>query len=245
MSESTFRFKHFTVHQDKCAMKVGTDGVLLGAWINPGNSKLILDVGTGSGLIALMLAQKIASRIDAIDIDESAYTQARENFLISPWFKQLNIYHQSFQEFASAASVQYDLIVSNPPYFHNASKPAEESRLCARHHDQLSFKELVDGVKKILSPTGKFCVVLPQKEGMEFMDLAMRNSLFCKRLTKVKTKADGMDKRLLMEFTHNFGFMIESCLTIKEKDGSFSKEYVELTENYFLNLSAAPIPVAQ
>src|SRR4051812_3411756 len=102
MSETTFRFKYFTVHQDKCAMKVGTDGVLLGAWVNPSSANHILDVGTGSGLIALMLAQKSSAEIHALDIDESAYQQARENFLISPWYGRLHIFHQSFQDFAAA-----------------------------------------------------------------------------------------------------------------------------------------------
>src|ERR1041385_8130833 len=101
MKEAPFRFKLFTVHQDKCAMKVGTDAVLLGAWVNPAEAKRILDIGTGSGIIALMLAQKSDSLIEAIDVEENAYNQARENFLISPWYQRLKLFHQSFQEFAS------------------------------------------------------------------------------------------------------------------------------------------------
>src|SRR5437867_4143324 len=118
MSETTFRFSQFTIHQDKCAMKVGTDAVLLGAWVNPSCAKRILDIGTGSGLIALMLAQKSLAEIHAIDIEENAYSQARENFMISPWFNRLNVFHQSFQEFAASTNNKYDLVVSNPPYFH-------------------------------------------------------------------------------------------------------------------------------
>src|SRR6185369_4397859 len=101
MKEATFRFKYFTIHQDKCAMKVGTDAVLLGAWVNPENAKLILDIGTGSGIISLMLAQKSVSVIHAIDVEENAYEQARENFMLSPWYGRLEPFHQSFQEFAS------------------------------------------------------------------------------------------------------------------------------------------------
>src|SRR5438067_1165650 len=108
MKEASFRFKYFTVHQDKCAMKVGTDAVLLGAWVNPANAKVILDIGTGSGIISLMLAQKSVSEIHAIDIEENACQQARENFLISPWYNRLNSFHQSFQKFADSTNYKYD-----------------------------------------------------------------------------------------------------------------------------------------
>src|SRR5436190_1280345 len=133
MSDSTFRFKQFTIHQDKCAMKVGTDAVLLGSWIHPGLSRYILDIGTGTGLLALMLAQKSFAGIDAIDIDQGAFIQATENARISPWFKRIYIYHQPFQDFIKTISRQYDLIVTNPPYFHHAYKPFIESRMRARH----------------------------------------------------------------------------------------------------------------
>src|SRR5437660_1245006 len=104
MKEASFRFKYFTIHQDKCAMKVGTDAVLLGAWVNPAKAALTLDIGTGSGIIALMLAQKSLSQIHAVDIEENAYKQASENFLLSPWFERLNPFHQSFQEFANSTT---------------------------------------------------------------------------------------------------------------------------------------------
>src|SRR5437016_1645971 len=135
MSDTTFHFRQFTVHQDKCAMKVGTDSVLLGSWVNAADSTDILDIGTGSGIIALMLAQKSFAQIDAIDVDENACNQAKENFKISPWFDRLHVIHQSFQDYSKSTSKKYNLIVSNPPYFHHASKPSEESRLNARHGD--------------------------------------------------------------------------------------------------------------
>src|SRR5690349_21693086 len=165
MSETTFRFRQFTIHQDKCAMKVGTDAVLLGAWVNPNGSQRILDIGTGTGIIALMIAQKSSAEIHAVDIDEGAFLQCKENFRISPWYNRLFPHHLSFQEFACAAESTYDLVVSNPPYFHHASKPPEEQRSQARHHDQLTFEDLVKGTRKILSAEGKLCVILPIKEG--------------------------------------------------------------------------------
>ena len=151
-------------------MKVGTDAVLLGSWVDPKSAEHILDIGTGTGLIALMLAQKSPAEIDAVDIDENACRQAEENFNSSPWAGRVHIFHQSFQEFSTTTKLQYDLVVSNPPYFHHASKPPEEARLNARHNDQLSFIELAEGVKKILNSSGRFCLILPSKEGFEFID---------------------------------------------------------------------------
>lgn len=234
MSETSFRFKQFTIHQDKCAMKVGTDAVLLGAWVNAKGSQRILDIGTGTGIIALMLAQKSTGIIHAVDIDEGSFNQCRENFRISPWFSRLLPFHIPFQEFACKADLKYDLIVSNPPYFHHASKPPEELRSQARHHDQLTFEDLISGTKKILAPAGKLCVILPHKEGMEFMDIAMRHGLFCQRMMKVKTKLDRPEKRVMMEFTEHFGVMEEACIIIHDDIDQFSNEYRKLTGDYYL-----------
>jgi tRNA1Val (adenine37-N6)-methyltransferase len=240
MSDSTFRFKQFTVHQDKCAMKVGTDAVLLGSWIHPRLSRFILDIGTGTGLLALMLAQKSFAGIDAIDIDEGAFFQATENIRTSPWFDRIYVYHQSFQDFINGADKQYDLIVTNPPYFHHASKPSIESRLNARHDDQLTFLELVNGVKKTLSPEGKFYLILPFKEGMEFMDIAQAKGLFCHQLVRVKTKADKQKKRLMMEYSKEFAIPVEDEIIIHNEDCSFTEDYLNLTKDYYIGLKNLP-----
>src|SRR4051812_30760199 len=150
MSETSFHFKQFTINQDRCAMKVGTDAVLLGSWVKPGNAGKILDIGTGTGVIALMLAQKCNCHIDAIDIDENAFLQSAENFAKSQWNFKLNCRHQSLQKFSEDHAAEYDLIITNPPYFHHASKPIAESRINARHSESLTFDELVTGVKKLL-----------------------------------------------------------------------------------------------
>ncbi len=236
MSDSTFRFRQFTIQQDKCAMKVGTDAVLLGSWVDPKNSNSILDIGTGTGLIALMLAQKSTAEIDAVDIDEGAYVQAKENFKTSPWQNRLNGSHQSFQEFAATSKKKYDLIVTNPPYFHHASKPPEEARLNARHNDQLSFEELISGVKKILAEDGRLCLILPCKEGFEFLDVAQREGLFCRSIMHVKTRSDKNEKRLMMEFRFQFGILEDYEIIIQEEDNSYTPEYIEMTKEYFLGL---------
>lgn len=234
MSETTFRFRQFTINQDKCAMKVGTDAVLLGAWVNANGSERVLDIGTGTGIIALMIAQKSTGIIHAIDIDEGSFHQCKENFRISPWHGRLLPFHISFQEFSEGSEKKYDLIVSNPPYFHHASKPPEELRSQARHHDQLTFEDLLLGAKKILSPEGTLCVILPIKEGMEFMDIAMSNGLFCQRMMKVKTKQDRPEKRVMMEFSTRFGVMDESSIVIHDSIDQFSSEYRKLTGDYYL-----------
>ena len=240
MSETSFRFRQFTVHQDKCAMKVGTDAVLLGAWVNTENASAILDIGTGTGIIALMLAQKSTAPIEAIDIDENAFQQAHENFMISPWFNRLRSRHQSLQDFSNEHSEKYDLIVTNPPYFHHASKPVVESRLTARHGDLLTFDELIDGVVKLLSPQGRFYLILPCKEGAEFLDKAQRKKLFCNHVLRIKTKADKNEKRLIMEFRFQFNILKEDEIIIQEEDGSFTQEYIDLTRDYYIQLKQVP-----
>jgi tRNA1Val (adenine37-N6)-methyltransferase len=236
MSDSIFRFRQFTIHQEKCAMKVGTDAVLLGSWVDPKFSKYILDIGTGTGLIALMLAQKSTAEIDAVDIDEGSYFQAKENFRISPWYDRVHIFHQSFQQFAENSKKKYDLVVSNPPYFHDASKPSEEARLNARHNDQLSFEELISGVKKIMTEEGKFCLILPCKEGNEFIDMAQRMGLFCHELIRVKTKADKNEKRIMLEFGFHVGLLHDHEITIQEDCSGYTQEYIEMTKDYFIGL---------
>lgn len=221
-------------------MKVGTDAVILGSHVNPSNAHRILDIGTGTGLIALMLAQRSTCNIDAVDIDENACLQARENFRISPWFLRMHVFHQSFQELACQSNLMYDLIVSNPPYFHHASKPSGESRLNARHNDLLAFQELIDGVKKILHNEGKFYLILPAKEGLEFMDLAQNSGLFCRNLVKIRTKPNKPEKRVIMEFTKQFGTLTEEEFVIQNEDNSFTEQYIHLTIEYYIALKNSP-----
>lgn len=237
MSQNDFRFKQFTVGQDRCAMKVGTDGVLLGAWTQPKDAKAILDIGTGTGLIALMLAQRNGADIDAIDIDQEATLQARENFEASPWSDRLHAIHNSIQHYSETVSKRYDLIVSNPPYFIGAHPAPSEARNIARHmDDSLSIEELSSCVKKLLQPQGRFCVILPFMEGMKFIDQAKQEGLFANRITKVKTKADRPEKRLMMEFEMVMKTPVEDELIILEADDSYSQAYVALTFEYYMGL---------
>ena len=236
MSNQTFAFKQFKINQDKCAMKVGTDAVLLGSWVNASNAKTVLDIGTGTGIIALMLAQKSGARIDAIDIENSSYLQACENVNDCIWKERIHVHHISLQQFTKENDHKYDLIVSNPPYFVDSSKASEESRTNARHTDHLPFDELLDGVLKLLSPTGKFYVILPTKESELFRDMAEGHKLFLTKLTRIITRTDKPEKRLMMRFEFIRRTFSEDSITIeKDERHSYTDEYKELTKDYYLN----------
>ena len=241
-----FRFKQFIICHDKCAMKVGTDAVLLGAWANPDNCKTILDIGTGTGVIAIMLAQKsnLSEKqtrqsdavIDAIEMDENAFLQAKENVNACKWSSRISVHHLSLQLFHRQKKEKYDLIVSNPPFFAGSMKAAEQSRHLARHTDLLSFEDLLQGVLSLLSPTGKFCVILPSKEGDHFRSLAEKNKLYLSKLTRVRTKENkSEEKRLLMQFEFDRKTFYENLLVIeKDEPHSYTDEYKELTKDYYL-----------
>jgi len=235
MSNQPFVFKQFKIAQDKCAMKVGTDAVLLGAWVNASNAKTILDIGTGTGIITLMLAQKSGAKIDAIDIDRNSYEQAKENADACLWKDRISIYHKSLQQYSTESEKKYDLIVSNPPYFVDSSKALEEARTNARHTDQLEYIELLNGVLKLLNPTGKFYVILPKKESEQFCEMAAENKLFLTKQTKVITRTDKPEKRLLMRFEFtNRAFSEDSIVIEKDERHSYTDEYKELTKEYYL-----------
>lgn len=215
-------------------MKVGTDGVLLGSWVQAENCKTILDIGTGTGLIALMLAQKSDAEITGIDIDENACLQARENVSQSPWSNRIKILHCSLQEFINHIDNKFDLIVSNPPYFVDSYQTSNAARNLARQADaSLNFDELINGVKKLLHAEGTFSVILPCKEGLLFKDKALGSGLYYHRLVRIKTKQDKMEKRVIMCFGFENISMEEDEIIIHKDDKGFTQVYKELTRDYY------------
>lgn len=236
MSNPYFQFKQFTIFHDKCAMKVGADGVTLGAWADVQNAKTILDVGCGSGLIALMLAQRSEAKITAIDIDENCALQAKENIENSPWKSRISVLHTSFQDFATKTTETYDLIVSNPPFFNNSLKNPLQSRSIARHSETLPHVDLVKNAKKILSDNGKLCVILPVVEGERFIELAENEGLFCKQKVNVFPNHEKAAKRLLLEFKKKKSDCKISELTIEKERGIYTDEYSELVKDFYLKL---------
>ncbi|WP_036382194.1 tRNA1(Val) (adenine(37)-N6)-methyltransferase [Muricauda sp. MAR_2010_75] len=233
-----FVFKQFTVHQDQCAMKVGTDGVLLGAWTSLGHQpNAILDIGAGTGLIALQLAQRsTAETIDAIELDENAYEQCVANFEASPWADRLFCYHAGFDEFVDEMDEKYDLIVSNPPFFGEEVASGDESRDKARQNSSLPFKELVEGVSKLLGGDGVFAVIVPFKEEDSFIDLAKRVGLFLNRITRVKGNPRAEVKRSLLELGFSKKEPLVDSLIIEEERHQYTKEYIELTQAFYLKM---------
>lgn len=235
MSSQIFEFKEFAIKQDQCAMKVGTDAVLLGAWVNCKCATSILDIGTGTGVIALMLAQKSSANIDAIEIDEASHIQANKNCLASKWKERIKIHHTSLQIFAGSVNVKYDLIVSNPPYFIDSSKATGSERTKARHTDMLPYDQLINSAAKLLSEKGALCVILPLKESELFRELAEAKNLHLSKLTRVKTTSDKQEKRLLMQFEKKPKSFFENVIIIeKDERHSYTDDYKELTKDYYL-----------
>ncbi len=238
MSNSSFAFKKFTIRQEKCAMKVGTDAVLLGAWAKTYGVRHALDIGTGTGVIALMLAQKCGATIDAIDIDEDSCGEAKKNVKNSPWPERVHVHHISLQDFARMQDEKYELIVSNPPYFNDSLPATEESRTKARHTVLLPFRDLVEGAAKLLTKEGKFCVILPPREGEKFKEIAASKGLHLTRITRVKTTPEKAEKRWLMQFAFTPKPQVSDSTLIIEQDNlnaqHYTDEYKELTREYYL-----------
>lgn len=236
-----FKFKEFSIHQDKTAMKIGTDAVLLGAWVFLENEiDSILDVGSGTGIIALMLAQRsFALTIDAVEIDNDAYEQTVTNFENSNWGDRLYCYHSSFQNFADEIAEEdetYDLIISNPPFYTDEFESKNDARNKARFTTSLSFNELLKGVSKILSKKGKFTVIIPFKEEQGFVELAKENNLFLNRVCHVKGNPSSAFKRSLLEFSFEDKKLIKENLTIEIKRHQYTEEYINLTKDFYLKM---------
>jgi len=233
MSESIFAFKEFVIRQDKCPMKISTDSVLLGAWVNSEKAKSILDIGTGSGVIALMLAQRSSADIDAIDISEDAFVQAKENFSESKWAKRLKCYLSTLQKFTSKK--KYDIIVSNPPFFQCPKSHVDTKGAQARFTHKLSFEELADGVLRLLSPKGKFFVILPIHEGSCFTNEAEKRNLFLTNFVWVKTTTrKKTPKRILMQFEFKRKAFSDDTVLVIQSDNTYTDEYKQLTKDYYL-----------
>lgn len=233
-----FQFKQFSVAQDKTAMKIGTDGVLLGAWTPlDHHPNSILDIGAGTGVIALMLAQRSnAETIDAIEIEPNAHEQCVENFEASPWGDRLFCYHADLVELIQEPDERYDLIVSNPP-FHNTDIVGDKtSRTTARQTEDLPFEVLLLGAKTLLSTNGVFCCIIPFIEETSFIDLASNLGLFPFKITRVKGNPNAPIKRSLVAFSFTEKEIISDELIIEENRHQYTNDYMELTKAFYLKM---------
>lgn len=235
-----FQFKHFTINQDKTAMKVGTDGVLLGAWVSLDEKPYsILDIGAGTGVIALMLAQRSSAElIDALEIDEDAYEQAVENFENSDWGDRLFCYHAAFDEFVEEMQDEekYELIISNPPFYSADYSSGDSKRDQARFADALPFGQLLEGVSLLLSQKGKFSLILPKQEEEEFLKMAKNEGLYPHRITRVKGTPESPVKRTLLELGFAEVSVTPQELIIENSRHNYTLAYIELVKDFYLKM---------
>jgi len=231
-----FRFKQFVIEQDVCPMKVGTDGILLGAWANVKDAQTALDIGTGTGLIAIMLGQRNEKvNIHAVEIDEVACEQAKKNMKAAPWSNRLKAFSSSIQDFTQSATQKYDLIVSNPPFFSGGTFSDNQDRNRVRHTIKMPHGDLLIAVRQLLTNDGKFSVILPFIEGLRFIEIAKTYHLSCTRKTEVFPKKDKSVERLLLQFEKNEKALEEDQLVI-QVDGAndWTPAFKALTEDFYL-----------
>jgi len=234
-----FQFKQFSLEQDRCAMKIGTDGVLLGAWTPIENNPFsILDIGAGTGIIALMLAQRShAEQIDALEIDDDAYEQASDNFENSPWNDRLFCFHAGLDEFVKEPEDEYDLIVSNPPFYSEDYKTENDQRDLARFQDAMPFEDLIEAAALLLSENGIFSVIIPFKEEENFLALAEEYELHPIKITRVKGTPTSEIKRSLLAFGRNESdTVLSNELIIETSRHIYTPEYIELTKDFYLKM---------
>jgi len=216
-------------------MKVNTDAVLLGAWCDVEHASWVLDIGTGCGVIALMIAQRSAAQIDAIDVDRNSIEEAAENFSASPWSHRIKPIHQRVQQFAALNDTKYDLIVCNPPFFQNSLISPVEVRAISKHDISLTQEELISGVITMLEDQGIFSLVLPPVEMMNFERLALVNGLYKRRQLLVTPKISKPVNRILTEFSLIRTINPQSdAITLRNTDNGFTKDYRSLTGDFYL-----------
>lgn len=234
-----FKFKKFSVSQEKCAMKIGTDAVLLGAWTPIDNTPYsILDIGTGTGILALMMAQRThAEQIDAVEIDDKAHEQAVENFENSPWSDRLFCYHADLETFAHEIEDQYDLIISNPPFYTEDYKTQDSQRDLARFEDSLPFELLIEVAEHFLSEKGILSVIIPAKEENRFIEIASNYDLYPLKVTRVRGNSEAEIKRSLIALSRKIIPRIPlDELTLEHQRHQYTEKYQELVKEFYLKL---------
>lgn len=235
-SKKKFVFKQFTVCQDRCAMKVGTDGVLLGSWADVSSDRRILDVGCGTGLVALMVAQRSEAMVDSVELDSDAYQQAIYNFNESKFSARLRVFHAPFQTFSQTATDSYDHIVSNPPFFEESLLSPQKQRSMARHTSTLPFEELFEGVDRLLTVGGRFSLILPSHSFERISAIAAGLHFYTQRILWIHPTPHSEAKRVAACFSKQSCSTEESNLFIEHARHCYSEAYIALTRDYYLSM---------
>jgi tRNA1Val (adenine37-N6)-methyltransferase len=236
MGNNYFKFKQFIVCQDKTAFKVGTDGVLLGAIADFSGSETILDVGTGTGLIAIMAAQRTDADIVAIEPDEDSFIQASENIKQSRWYDRISVINTDFRNFCLSENKKFDTIITNPPFFRNSLKNPDSVKSAARHSDSLTSGEILEGSCRLLGDEGSLQLILPYVEGNLFIAEAQEFGFYCNRIIKIKAVPSGEIKRLVLKFERIKKTLSEKFLTIETGTRhQYTEEYKKITREFYLN----------
>lgn len=234
MANSFFKFKQFTIHQDKCAMKVGTDGVLIGTWTDFSDAQSILDVGCGTALISIIAAQRNSSaHITGVDIDNNAVEQAVQNALNSKWRERIDIINK---DFCLLENVSFDVIVSNPPYFVEQVKSPDKARSIARSCETLDYKRLIETSSKLLNEKGRLSMIFPCEYYDEVIEHGLNNRLFARRVARVYPLPDSKVKRVMIELGFEQIETFYEDLVIEKSRHIYSDEFIKLTKDFYLKL---------
>ena len=235
MPNNYFKFKQFTIIQGKSVFKVGTDGVLLGACADLTGARRILDIGTGTGLIAIMAAQRTNADIVAIEPEENSFSEACSNVNKSKWHKRIFVQNIGFQKFPALQPEPFDIIISNPPYFRDSLKNPDENKSVTRHSDSLTSSEILEGVSSLLNPMGSLQLILPYVEGTLFIAEASQYGFFCNRIIKIKPTPTGEIIRLMLKFEKIKKLVHEKFLTIETGvRHKYTEDYKEVTKDFYL-----------
>lgn len=234
MSQSVFKFKRFSIRQSQAAMKVGTDGVLLGAWTTAENPKRILDIGSGTGLIGLLLAQRFPyAEITGIEIDKNAWMETEFNFAESPFSNRCKAVYSSLQNFKT--DEKFDLIVSNPPFF-KLTHSENSSRNIARQQLSLNFEDLLNYSEKLLHAKGNCAFILPFEAEEKFTHIAESVDLFPTKITRVKGNESAEYKRSLLLFSREKSTVFRNDLIVETARNVYTDDYIQLTKEFYLKM---------
>ena len=232
--DKTFRFKQFEVFHEHSTLKVGTDAVLLGAWAETENTDSILEIGTGCGIISLMLAQRSSAKITAIEIDENSVAEAHKNINLSKWKNRIEIKHINLQSFASLDISLFDLIVSNPPFFNNSLKSKNPVKNLAKHTHNLTHEVLLFCTNKLLNNKGKACFIIPYTDYKIFTEIALINNLYCTAVTEIIPVTGKFPNRVLLKFEKIQKVLSNNSLVIRDINNEYTEDYKKITKDFYI-----------